>query len=185
MITYKQFVAEVRSLISEGESLKGAAQRDMDPRFRNWRLKLEDRVRQIGKQGYKIHCHSASRRYGGGNFTFSVPSDEVLDEHYNRELEDTLNELRLIGDDFDKYGEPHRDQLAVGSLEPGHVPTVKQLFLALRVHHGWRTAVTIIGIVAAVLYGMFLAGVLYERYIVGRQGEVPQETIEPRIFGQE
>jgi hypothetical protein len=143
VINYKQFVAEVRSLISEGESLKGTAQRDTNPSFRSWRLKLEDLVRQIGKQGYKINCRSASRRYGGGNFAYNIPSREDLNRLYNQEMADTLNELRLIVELFDKYGDPQREKPGVGVPEPGHVPNNKRVvsYLACtsRLGYGCRT----------------------------------------------
>jgi hypothetical protein len=61
--------------------------------------------------------------------------------------------------------------------------TIKELFLTLRVHHGWGTVVVLIGIVAAVLYGTFEAGVLVERHILSAtkqpvRNEAPQKIIE-------
>ncbi len=171
-------------MISDGEALKSAAQRDEDPNFRKWRLKLEDLVRQIGKQGYKINCRSVSRRYGGGDYAFHSPSREVLNQLYNQEVEDTLNELRLIVELFDKYSEPQREKTGAGVPEPGHVPTIREFFLALRVHHGWGTAAVLLSVVAALLYGAFQTGVFVERHILAVKNQPAQNDAQHKTKEQ-
>jgi hypothetical protein len=55
------------------------------------RLKLEDYLQEIEKEGYKINCQSRIRRYGGGDFGYNIPPAKTLNRFYNQELEDTLN----------------------------------------------------------------------------------------------
>lgn len=91
-LTYDLFIYELGRLITSGETLYNADQRDLDPKFRFWRLEVTDLIDRIKKAGYSVRCSIRGRSFG----THRNATEEYLKEEYNRELQDTLNELNLV-----------------------------------------------------------------------------------------
>ena len=54
MITYSQFIDEIRRLSAEALKLRDARQLHNDPKFREWRPDLESLLTQIGRAGYLL-----------------------------------------------------------------------------------------------------------------------------------
>ena len=107
MLSYEQFIDEVRSSRKAIPGLMGASEMHNDPHFRKWRNHLDKKLREIEDQGYRIPCDLASRRFGvyDARVTPSPGQDVLLDE-YRRELSDTANELDVLVESYTKYGEP-------------------------------------------------------------------------------
>ena len=101
-LTYDLFIQELDRLITSGETLYNSDQRDLDPKFRRWRLEVTDLIDRINKEGYSVRCSIRGRSFGAHR----IATKEYLEEEYNRELQDTLNELSLIKKRYDNFGEP-------------------------------------------------------------------------------
>jgi len=177
VFTYEQFVNEIRALLNEGKNLRGAQKRDQDPSFRKWRLKLQDNIRRIKDQGFEVNCKSKYRNYGASSDEYFGSSSDALNSLYNRELEDTLNELNLIVENFDKYGPPKIKVSSGCEVENGHIPTIKELYLALSVHHGWKTIAAILAVIGLMLFGAYKVGQFVERNIYSTQKENNKEPV--------
>jgi len=106
MITYEGFIADLRPLLNEIATLCDAKATHEDPTFRRWRNDLQSLLRQIKQAGYELPCvvHSADR-YFGGISNFGQPTGFRA---YQRDLDDTANELRVVIDAYQRYGEPLR-----------------------------------------------------------------------------
>jgi len=102
-LTYELFICELGRLITSGERLYSADQRDLDPKFRLWRLEVTDLIDRINKAGYSVRCSIRGRSFGTHR---GAATEEYLKEQYNRELQDTLNELNLTKKSYKKFGEP-------------------------------------------------------------------------------
>ncbi|MFQ5427921.1 MAG: hypothetical protein ACE5EZ_02965 [Thermodesulfobacteriota bacterium] len=102
MITYEAFINELRSLVPSGETLNGAIERDLDPKFRRWRLEVTDLLDRIEYVGYSVRCNIRNRSFG----TDRNATEEYLNDEYKIELQDTLNELCLTIERYESYGTP-------------------------------------------------------------------------------
>ena len=165
MIAYKQFVKELPSLIEEAESLKPAARFDKDPQFRKWRHRVTELIKQIEDQGYLVNCNIKIRRFGPDR-------QRSPREGYVGDLADTMIELETIVDHYNKFGAPKQESSTLKLIESGHVPTIREMILSLRVHHGWKTLIVIIGIIVSLLSIGFTVGVIYQKYFA----DYAQET---------
>lgn len=101
---YKDFITEIKPLLEEARSLFNADQLHENPQFRKWRHKLTTKINTIDEQGYWVNCGVESRSFDIMTYS-SVSKKERLDV-YNRDLQDTINELETVIDDFNKYGDP-------------------------------------------------------------------------------
>jgi hypothetical protein len=106
-LTYELFIHELGQLITSGETLYNLDQRDLDPNFRNWRLQVTDLIDRITRIGYSVRCYIRSRSFG----THRNATEMYLNEEYNRELRDTLNELNLIIKRYDDFGVPKANSI--------------------------------------------------------------------------
>jgi hypothetical protein len=110
MLKYDRFVRDVEAFIVEGDRLLSIPGRSHEhPEFRSWRLRAEARVEQAQRE-YQVSApfHSWQRSYLGRD---NGKSKLAFDQH----LSDTLNELRLIVDHYQKDGEPPRRNENKGS----------------------------------------------------------------------
>lgn len=113
MITYEDFINELRKLVTSGEKLYGAIERDLDPHFRQWRLEVTDLLSRIKQAGYSVRCYIRNRSFG----THRNATDEYLNDEYRIDLRDTLNELSLLIKRYDTYGEPSNKTLSGGKTQ--------------------------------------------------------------------
>jgi hypothetical protein len=116
-MTYEQFIEELRELITEGEAWLGIASAGT-PEFREWRHRAESVVVGIQTEGFVVPggFHSPRRLYQP-NWAPSKPEQKRAT--FDRDLRDSLAELRYIIRDFEKYG-PRRlgQQAAVAAPAP-------------------------------------------------------------------
>jgi hypothetical protein len=162
-MTYEQFIKELRELIIAGEGFRGYASAGTRE-FRDWRYRAEMVVRGIQAQGYIVPgaFGSAGRVYRP---TWAPAKAEVIRAVFDRELGDSLTELRFIVEDFEKYGAPRSpggQQAAVAALPPatsGPLSAPEKVTVRWMIDHVpvplWLTAV---GIVAAAFLAGFAVG---------------------------
>ena len=113
MITYEDFINELRQLVATGEMLYGAVERDLDPNFRQWRLEVTDLLSRIKQAGYSVRCYIRNRSFG----TPRNATEKHLNDEYRIELQDTLNELSLLIKRYETYGEPPDKTLSGGKTQ--------------------------------------------------------------------
>ena len=97
---YAAFVAEISDLVARAERLK---ERDHEATvFREWRHETQDAINRVRRLRYPVACGLAQR-------TFMTRRIDGSLEVFNRDMEDTLIELRLIVKNFNKHGAPEVD----------------------------------------------------------------------------
>jgi hypothetical protein len=101
MITYRNFIKEILPLTEEARSLRDAKLLHEDQAFRKWRNSIKQLLQQIVQQDYLISCQIARRSFGNYDSTY-----DQLKKSYQREIDDTINELEFIIDSYKKHGEP-------------------------------------------------------------------------------
>ena len=123
MLKYDQFLREVANFIEEGDRLFLNKQRSHEsPDFRKWRVRLEIRLEQAQREyEVTVPVNSSSRNYGGGFADFDIDVAYTV-RQFDRDLSDTLNELRLILDHHKTDGEPPRRNESNGSIVASGVP---------------------------------------------------------------
>jgi hypothetical protein len=107
-MNYTDFIDEIKPLLEEARTLFDLEQLHDDPAFRKWRHRLTTTITSIEEKNYWIDCDVASRSFD--IFTYSFVSKKERTAAYNRDLQDTINELETIIDHFEKYGVPQRQQ---------------------------------------------------------------------------
>lgn len=110
MITYKAFIKEAERLLNEAKGLRNAKRMHEDDDFRRWRNELEGITSQIAQLDYLLPgpVRSANRSYGFSGAHFGTK--EELFESYQRDINDTANELRFIIQCFNNHGEPPKQK---------------------------------------------------------------------------
>jgi len=124
---YSDFISEIRSLLDEGQSFFYRPDLDEDhhqhfdahpwedenpnerlaenPAFRRWVTRLKAAVRTMRRQGYEVDILLR-------DFPSPNPFDEFGDDgntshfFFNRDLQDTLNELGTTIHHYDNFGSP-------------------------------------------------------------------------------
>ncbi len=156
-MTYKQFIEALRPLLSEALGLIDLPTMHEDPRFREWRHRVTDLVKRIKEQGYPAHCSIAVRGFDErGSYTHTPSAKDRL-AAYNRDLRDTMNELRAIIEGYATFGEPGKSKQpgkGQGDLEWPEKMTLSWLWLHMPVWAwGWC-----IGLIGATFYLGITAG---------------------------
>jgi hypothetical protein len=105
-MNYSEFIDELRPLLDEARSLFDEDQTHQNPRFRKWRHQLTTTISIIEDQGYTVDCDIASRIFQVASYGSVSKAEQIA--AYNRELQDTINEMKIIIEYFDKYGDPKR-----------------------------------------------------------------------------
>lgn len=101
---YKDFIIEQKILLKEAKTLFNAEDYDKNHSFRKWRFKLTESINRIKMEGFNIVCDIESRSFGDINVTAEKYQRDV----FNMELQDTINEVKSIIDNFGKYGAPNK-----------------------------------------------------------------------------
>ena len=173
MLTYENFINELRPLVVRGQSLYDRPSRIKDTDFRRWNLEVIDLIDRIRSEKYAVNCSIASRSFAsyGGSYT---GSDKRAIDAYNLDLKDTINELEILIQRCDVHGAPNprtpRSAAVPTTTEPAdkspaapindlHLP--KQLTLDWIWRHmpvsGWAY---IVSVVVAAFYAGFKLGQL-------------------------
>jgi hypothetical protein len=106
-VTYAQFIEEIRRLADQGAALIKAEAADGNHNselFRNWRHEAESTVAHAWKLNLPLPAEfkSASRTYR--EYGDSRPTVQRL--AFNRDMADSVRELRYLIEQFDKFGTP-------------------------------------------------------------------------------
>ena len=155
MITYRAFIEELRPILEEARKLRTAKKMHEDERFRKWRNKLEGLISQIVHVNYLLPCpvNTKARRFGRYGYTSTESQKEELFRKYQMEMDDTINELQLIIENYENHGEPAKGGKSATDLEMPKVVTASWLF-----HHApislWVKVITIA--IAIFSFGVFI-----------------------------
>ena len=104
---YKDFIEELRPLYTEARSLFGNEQTHQSHAFRKWRHRVTALISRIEEQGYSVDCNISSRIFDVPSYGSVSRAERIA--AYDRELQDTLNELESLIEHFDKYGDPRNN----------------------------------------------------------------------------
>ena len=122
MLSYRQFVDELRPLIEQARALFDLDGIHENPAFRKWRHEVTDLIERIEDAGRSVNCSIGERRFDDiGSYTYT-PSPRDRLAAFNRELQDTINELATIVERFEKFGDPKAADVAVAVATPLETP---------------------------------------------------------------
>ena len=173
MITYENFIKDLRPQVVRGQALYDRSSRIKDPDFRRWKFEVTDLINRIQSEKYAVNCSIATRSFAsyGGSYT---GSDKHAIDAYNLGLKDTINELEILIERYDAHGAPNprapRSASVPTTTEPvdksssapmNELQTPKQLTLDWIWRHmpvsGWAY---IVSVVVAAFYAGFKLGQL-------------------------
>lgn len=101
---YHAFIAELRGLIARakvfGEPDRGAE----TAVFRRWHHEVGDLIDRVNRLRYDINTDFRSRAFRVMSYGASSRREQL--EAFNRDLDDTLHELQVVVDRFERYGDP-------------------------------------------------------------------------------
>lgn len=106
MLTYRDFVEELRPLAAQAMDFLGSLELSGGLEFRKWRHEVSDLIGRIEEVGYSVYCSVDTRQFDElGGYSYTPNLDERV-EAFNRDLEDTITELETVISRFDKFGDP-------------------------------------------------------------------------------
>jgi len=170
MITYRHFVTELEPLVAEARTLRNAERLHEDPQFRKWRNKVTQLLAQVVQQDYLITCKIKHRGFGA----YYTANPKAMASAYQQELEDTINELEFIIENFNSHGEPPKGSL---SKEATQLKWPDKITLAwLFKHAPWTFWTGLVGLlVAAFVLGTQIGQTkLYQQFMDALQ---PSQTV--------
>ncbi len=156
MITYRDFITELERLATEGRKLRNAKRMHEDPDFRKWRNELQSLLNQIVQVDYLLPCSVQAHKRSFGYSNRPKTDDELMAGH-RRDMDDTINELTVITESFEKHGEPPKGRTSASELETPKVVTLSWLYHHTSVSFWWK----IVTVSLAVVVGVFSLGVYF------------------------
>lgn len=102
---YNQFIDALEPLIEEAKNLFDREELDEGQDFRRWRHQVTDLIHRIKDEGYSVDSSMAGRYFD--NTYYMATKQERLDA-YNRDLQDTVDELKTIAARYRQFGEPRK-----------------------------------------------------------------------------
>lgn len=103
-MNYNDFIDELKPLLEEARTLFDVSEIHQNPQFRKWRHQLTTTIGIIQNQDYWIDCDIESRTFQVASYDSISKREQIA--YYNQELQDTINELEIIIQHFQKYGDP-------------------------------------------------------------------------------
>lgn len=104
---YKHFIELLKPFLQEAATLFGREKLDEDPRFRKWRHEVTTLIDPIEGHGLSVNSAVRDRHFNGWSYTYTPSNRERLDA-YNRDLQDSINELQTIVEHYKQFGEPKK-----------------------------------------------------------------------------
>ena len=152
MLSYRQFVDELRPLTEQARTLFDLNGIHENQTFRKWRHEVTDLIERIEDAGYSVNCSIGERRFDElGSYTYTPgPRDRLA--AFNRELQDTINELSTIIERFEKFGDPKAADSPVAVATPLKAPekiTAAWLWANASVSLWWIVIVAAVAIFGA------------------------------------
>ena len=122
MLTYRDFVKELRPLVDQAKHLVDLNGIHENPIFRKWRHEVTDLIERIESVGYTVNCSIRQKRFDRrGSYTYTPTAHDRI-EAFNRDLQDTINELATVIDRFYKFGDPKGSIASPGPSNPLKAP---------------------------------------------------------------
>lgn len=100
---YAAFIADIERLIEQGSNVGAMRRAHTSSSFRAWKHEVEDAIERIRRLRYSINCGIETRHFRTLSTSATDKQDSIA---YERDFEDTINELTLIVTNFKKYGDP-------------------------------------------------------------------------------
>ncbi|HXH64496.1 MAG TPA: hypothetical protein VNH42_03175 [Mariprofundaceae bacterium] len=110
---YSQFIDALEPLIEGAKTLFDREELDEGQDFRRWRHQLTELIHRIEDEGYAVNCSLAGRYFDEPYYM--ATRQERLDA-YNRDLQDTVNELKAVVAGYGQSGEPGKSVKSGASL---------------------------------------------------------------------
>ncbi|MEW4339705.1 hypothetical protein [Chromobacterium vaccinii] len=144
---YPDFIAQLRPLLTQIDSLLMEREGHRATAFRQWRHELIDLLLRASQQGFRPHCHANGRRFGAGrSFDPQAPL-----RNYAADLRETQIELTTLIRNFERDGAPPAAPRAAAG--PAVPDTITPAWL-------WRhLSVTAIVSLLSVALAIFMVGV--------------------------
>ena len=101
---YKSFISEIKTLIEEVSRFESADKKYNSDKFKKWRHKVEDFIYKVEAQTYSINCSINTRQFR--IFGYGTYSSESQQQKFDADLTDSINELKLVVENYEKYGDP-------------------------------------------------------------------------------
>ena len=121
---YSAFVDELIPLIDQARNLDISERRQDSDVFRKWRLTVSDLIIKVCRTHMDVNCGIDERQFRVMSY-YGV-TDRVQLKAFDRDMQDTLNELQNIVDWHNKYGEPgRRDGGRKAATEPASAPVME------------------------------------------------------------
>jgi hypothetical protein len=132
MITYENFISELRPLIVRGQSLYDRPDRTKDSDFRRWKFEVIDLINRIQSEKYDVNCLIAARSFASYSGSYTGSGKHAIDA-YNLALKDTINELEILVQRYDKHGAPNpitpsSSEAPSNELQPPKLMTLEWLW---------------------------------------------------------
>jgi hypothetical protein len=131
---YQDFIGELRSAIAAGDALSQRHASHQDTEFRAWRHQVQSLVDEAQHLNYRVpgkfksHTRSYMAMWSGASAADNFSA-------FQKDLGDSLIELRFIVENFEKYGEPMRTQLVKAPAEAKSPAVPERVTLAWLVKH--------------------------------------------------
>ena len=103
MLTYEHFISELRPLVTLGRTLYDRPSGHEDPDFRRWKTEVVDLIERMEQEKYSIKCLIRDRHFFSIGRSYTG-SDRSQLKSYNQALKDTIDEMEILINRYDKYG---------------------------------------------------------------------------------
>jgi hypothetical protein len=159
-VTYAEFIDELRHLADQGDTLLASPGTHESRPFRDWRHEVESTVSNALELGFRLpgKFDSSIKPYCA-NWTGCSPADNK--NAFNRDMSDSLTQLRFLIGKFDKYGAPAAAPAATPPAQAAPLAAPDKVTLKWLSDHvpigGWAIALGVLGTT-------FMAGVAAGQY---------------------
>ncbi len=102
-MTNEEYINELRELVQKAKSLFDASELHENDEFRKWRQKLTALIIAAEENNYNVESDVISRDFDMFVAYGPQPTPKQRTDAYNRDLQDTINELETIIEFYDKF----------------------------------------------------------------------------------
>lgn len=176
---YSAFIEDLRPLLAESTKFPANQQSAGSASFKRWKLRLTDLLDRIEALGYDVRCGVHQRMFAN---MYGSGSDRVWVAH----MMETIDEIELIIQNFETYGDPGRTRKGrtswfgegqvppkaekpapavepVAAPKPSPVPAPlpapEKVTIGWMIHNvDWKGWTAIASVLAAVAFGSYKAG---------------------------
>ncbi len=109
-MTNEEYINELRELVQKAKSLFDASELHENDEFRKWRQKLTALIIAAEERNYNVESDVISRGFDLFVAYGPQPTLKQRTEAFNRDLQDTINELETIIEFYDKFSRPIKNE---------------------------------------------------------------------------